>query len=162
MSSLRHNPGLVKIHRSYTVEEIARLLTVHKNTVHKWIKQDGLAICDTARPALVHGSVLRLFLDAKRGKNKRQCQPGEMYCMKCRVPKRPAGGMADYQPGNANLGNLVGMCPDCLSIMNRRISVPKLPMILPHMNVMLPQALQHIVERSYPSVNSDLETGAKS
>jgi len=81
--------------------------------------------------------------------------------MKCRSPKQPAGGMADYQPKTAALGNLVGICPDCFSIMNRRISVAKLPLILPGMNVTLPQALQHIVERSSPSVNSELKTGAR-
>jgi len=152
---------LVKIHRSYTVEEVSQMLTVHKNTVHKWIKQDGLEVCDARRPTLVQGGVLRAFLDAKRSRNKRQCQPGEMYCMKCRSPKQPAGGMADYQPKTAALGNLVGICPDCFSIMNRRISVAKLPLILPGMNVTLPHALQHIVERSSPSVNSELKTGAR-
>ena len=35
----RHpNYRLVKIHRNYTVEEIACLLSVHKNTVRNWFK----------------------------------------------------------------------------------------------------------------------------
>jgi hypothetical protein len=33
------NYRLVKIHRNYTVEEIARLLKVHKNTVRGWINR---------------------------------------------------------------------------------------------------------------------------
>ncbi len=32
------NHRLVKIHRSYTVEDAARCLAVHKNTVRRWIK----------------------------------------------------------------------------------------------------------------------------
>ena len=35
----RHpNPRLVKIHRNYTVEEIATLFGIHKNTVRDWVK----------------------------------------------------------------------------------------------------------------------------
>jgi Helix-turn-helix domain len=48
----RHpNPRLVKIHRSYTVEEVARILQKHKNTVRAWIKQ-GLRPIDGRRPIL--------------------------------------------------------------------------------------------------------------
>jgi transposase len=42
----RHpNYRLVKIHRSYAVEEIAKLFGIHKNTVRCWVK-DGLATID--------------------------------------------------------------------------------------------------------------------
>jgi hypothetical protein len=54
----RHpNPRLVKLHRSYAVEQIARLFDVHKNTVRAWVKQ-GLQPIDGQRPALFHGPVL--------------------------------------------------------------------------------------------------------
>jgi hypothetical protein len=45
------NPRLVKVHRSYAVEETARLLRVHKNTVRNWLKQ-GLALIDAIRGEL--------------------------------------------------------------------------------------------------------------
>ena len=110
MRKRRPNPRLVKIHRSYTVEEVARLFGTHKNTVRAWVKA-GLPTCDSKRPTLILGRELAAYLQARRTKNKRPCQPGEIYCVRCRAPKSPAGDMAEYQPITARLGNLVGHLP---------------------------------------------------
>jgi hypothetical protein len=81
----RHpNPRLAKIHRNYTVEEVAALFDVHKNSVRNWVK-GGLPTSDDRRPMLILGRDLVAFLQARRVKNKRPCQPGEIYCMRCRV-----------------------------------------------------------------------------
>ncbi len=118
------NPRLAKIHRSYTIEETANLFGVHKNTVGSWIKQ-GLAICGKKRPILITGRELRVFLEAKKVKNKRPCKPDEIYCMRCRAPKKPAADLVEYEATTATLGNIVAICPDCESIMNRRVSLVK-------------------------------------
>jgi hypothetical protein len=121
----RHpNHRLVKIHRSYTVEEIAKLFGIHKNTVRQWVKE-GLAISDDKRPMLILGHVLMVFLQTRRVKNKKTCKPGELYCVCCRAPKSPAGDMVDYVPITEKLGNLVAICPDCGVIMNRVVSLAK-------------------------------------
>ena len=152
----RHpNPRLVKIHRNYTVEEIASLFGVHRNTVRQWIKQ-GLPTSDQKRPFLILGRDLVAFLQARRAKNKRPCQPGEIYCVRCRAPKAPAGDMADYQIVTETLGNLIAICPDCNAIMNRRVSLAKLEQIRGRLDITMPQALRHIGESTQPSVNSDL------
>jgi len=66
----RHpNHRLVKIHRSYTVEEIARLLGKHKNTVRHWVK-NGLATIDAKCPMLILGHDLVAFIQASRAKNR--------------------------------------------------------------------------------------------
>jgi len=103
------NPRLVKIHRCYAVEEIAKLFNKHKNTVRAWIKQ-GLQPIDGRRPTLVHGLELATFLESRRAAGKRPCPPNHMYCLKCRVPKRPAADMADYLPITETSGNLRGLC----------------------------------------------------
>lgn len=152
----RHpNPRLVKIHRSYTVEEIVNLFGKHKNTVSGWIKA-GLPTLDDKRPMLIPGQALYAFLQAKRTKHKRPCKPGELYCVRCRAPKSPAGDMADYQTVTETLGNLIGICPVCDKIMNRRVSMAKLGQVRGQMDITMPQALQHIVESNQPTVNSDL------
>ena len=159
MSSQSHNPQLAKSHRSYTVEEIADLYSIHKNTVREWIK-NGLEVCDSKRPTLVKGSVLKEFLSRRRLSKKRPCLPDEMYCLKCRSPKKPAGEMADYYPKTPELGNLVGICPDCETLMNRRTSLAKLPLIQAHLQVTFSQATPHIDQRQLPTLNSDLDKGA--
>jgi hypothetical protein len=150
-----HNPRLVKTLRTYSVEDVADLFGVHKNTVLNW-RKNGLSPIDDRRPMLFSGATLAIFLKAKRIKNKQPCKPGEIYCMRCRAPRKPAGGMADYQPVTATVGNLQAICPACEAIMNRRISLAKLELFLHQMDITLPQALQHIVESTQPTVNSDL------
>lgn len=148
------NPRRVKIHRSYTVEEAAALLDVHKNTVREWMR-NGLAGLTEQRPFLILGSTLSAYLTQRRQANKRPCKPGEIYCVRCRTPKSPAGRMADYQPLKPTSGNLVGICPSCDALMFRRVSLPRLAQIAGELDVRLPEALQHIVESRNASVNSD-------
>jgi hypothetical protein len=157
MKKKRHpNHRLVKIHRSYTVEEIANLFGVHKNTVRGWVKA-GLATSDDKRPMLILGHDLAAFLQARRVKSKQTCKPGELYCVRCRVPKSPAGDMADYSPVTEKFGNLIAICPDCHSIMNRCVSMAKVGQVRGKMDITFPQASRHIVESTKPTVNSDLE-----
>ena len=156
MSKRHPNPRLAKIHRNYTVEEAAKLFDVHRNTIREWIKR-GLPICDSRKPMLILGRDLAEFLQARRTKNKRTCQPGELYCVRCRAPKAPAGDMADYVHVTESLGNLIAICPDCEALMNRRVSLARLSQIRGQLDITIPQALQHINERNQPSVNSDLK-----
>ena len=152
----RHpNPRLAKIHRNYSVEEVAGVFGVHRNTVREWVKR-GLPTNDGRRPMLILGADLVAFLRARRVKNKRTCRPGELYCFGCRAPKAAAGDMADYQPLTATLGNLIAMCADCETIMYRRVSLARLGQVRGNLDITLPQALPHIDESAEPSVNRDL------
>ena len=155
------NPRLAKIHRSYTVEETAKLFGAHKNTVGNWIKQ-GLPVCGKKRPFLIMGSDLRVFLETKRVKNKQSCKADEIYCVRCRAPKKPAADLIEYKAITDTLGNLVAICPDCASIMNRRISLAKLKQNSAFMSITQPLAGLHITACVNPSVNCDFKIGIKS
>ena len=67
MGTRHPNPRLAKIHRNYTVEDVASLFGVHRNTVRAWVKH-GLPTNDGRRPTLILGSHLAVFLAAKRTK----------------------------------------------------------------------------------------------
>lgn len=156
MGKRRPNHRLVKIHRNYTAEEIARLFGIHKNTVRAWVKA-GLATSDTRRPTLILGQDLAAYLKARRAKNKRPCQPGEIYCVRCRNPKQPAGDMAEYKPITETLGNLAGICPECDTMIYRRVSLAKLEQVRGKMNVTLSEAQRQVSESGEPTVNRDLK-----
>ena len=158
MRKRRANPRLVKIHRSYTVEEAARLFGIHKNTVREWIK-GGLPTNDQKRPALILGRELIAFLWACRTKNKRPCKPDGIYCVRCRAPKRPAGDMAEYQPITPSLGNLIGICPDCAGMIYRRVSRAKLTANQAILDISFSKAGRQVSVSDPPIVNSDFSQG---
>ncbi len=141
----KHNPRLVKIHRNYTVEEIAILFGIHKNTVHQWIKR-GLPVMDNKRPKLIHGEELLGFIKECRTKNKKSCKPGEIYCVKCREPRSPLNLEVCYRPITEKLGDLVGICPCCEIAIYRRASMAKLQCIRGELSIMMPKGLEHLVE----------------
>ncbi|GFO72988.1 hypothetical protein BJAS_P3534 [Bathymodiolus japonicus methanotrophic gill symbiont] len=152
----RLNPNLAKIHRNYTVEEVANLFSVHKNTVRLWVKE-GLETNDNKRPMLILGSELKIYLQEKRKSNKRKCQPFEIYCVRCRVPKIPAENMVDYEPINHQLGRLIGLCPSCGGIINKYFNIATLEQIQDKLDITLPKALKHINESVKPLLNSDFK-----
>lgn len=92
MSKRVPNPRRVKIHRSYSVNEVAKLYGCHRNTVRNWQKQ-GLKAVDGKRPLVFEGLSLAAFLEARRDARRRRLKPGEIYCLPCREPKEPAGDM---------------------------------------------------------------------
>ncbi len=139
MRRKRPNPCHVKTHRNYTVEDISHLFGVHRGTVRNWIKK-GLPIIDNKRPLLILGRDLSDFIKSKQKKNKRLCKPGEIYCVRCREPRSPAEGMADYESLTKSLGNIIGLCPDCGTLMYRRVNLEKLDQVRGQLDITMPKA----------------------
>lgn len=156
MAKQRHNPNLAKIHRNYTVDETANLFGVHKNTVRYWIKA-GLPICDERRPTLILGEHLQEFLKSRRRARKRRCRVDEVYCMRCRVPKKPAGDMVDYEAMTATSGRLVAICPSCEATINQYVRLARLEEIRLYLDVSISKTVEHIGDSNRFLVNSDFE-----
>lgn len=154
MKNKHSNPNLIKMHRSYTVEEAALACKVHKNTVRRWIK-DGLRRCDNQRPTLILGRDLREFLKRKRAKHKTKLKPGEIYCVRCREARNPAENYAELEASNTKIGNLLGICPTCDSVIYRRVSLMRISDALGKLQVSIPEALEPLIKGANPSLNSD-------
>jgi hypothetical protein len=150
----RINPRLIKLHRSYAVEEIARILGAHKNTVRGWIKS-GLPVVDKSRPVLMHGRDLRSFLEKRRKNAKRPYLPGTLYCFKCRQPMPPALGMVEYVAMNDIIGNLIALCGGCDTVMHRRTRFNTIAAIMPNLDVQIREAQPRLIERTPASLNCD-------
>jgi AraC-like DNA-binding protein len=152
----RFNPRRVKVHRSYTVEEVARLFGAHKNTVRNWLKE-GLPKVDDRRPILVLGRQLVTFVHERRRHRRQRCAAGELFCFKCRKPRRALAGTAEYLPLSPGSGNLRAVCIQCGTRLYRRVSLRRLAATAGNLQVALPQAQQRIVEGAEPCVGCDLE-----
>jgi hypothetical protein len=150
------NPRLVKVHRNYSVGDIAALFNIHKNTVRAWQKS-GLQPIDTRRPVVFLGRTLAAFLNTRRAKAKRPLLPGQIYCVACREAKEPALGMADYVSLTVTAGNLRGLCPTCGRLMHRRVNRARLSTIAGTLDVTVTDAPLRIRDTATPSLNSDFE-----
>jgi len=144
MTGKRPSVGLVKKHHTYEVNELARLVGVHPNTVRRWISTEGLETVDDGRPTLIHGETFLEFYRERKQSRKCPLKPGEFYCLPCRGAKRPDGDMADYLPLGPENGNLQGLCPDCGRLINRGVSRANLDAVRGELDVAFPEALQRI------------------
>jgi len=154
MPARRINPRLAKLHRSYSVVELASVLGAHKHTVRNWIKA-GLPTVDSTRPVLVLGNDFQEWWGQRRKAAKRPLQPGQFYCLKCRQPKAPALGMVEYTGTNAATGNLKAICETCGTLMHRRARLASIGAIMPNLDVHRTEAPPRISERAHPSLNCD-------
>jgi hypothetical protein len=158
MGARHPNPRLAKIHRSYSVEEVSRLFTIHKNTVRNWLGQ-GLTPIDRQRPTVIRGVELRRFLTDRRAGSKQTCGPGRIFCLPCRAPKGPAGNMAECVAVSETTGTLRGVCPDCERMIYRRVNPQKLDAVRGDLDITVTQARPRIDETTKPNVNCDSTEG---
>lgn len=155
----RINPRLAKLHRSFSVFELADLLGVHRNTVRQWIR-GGLPVLDGAKPILIIGGEFQAWWAKRTKARKRPCEPGQMYCFKCREPKAPALGMVEYTPANPVTGNLKALCETCGTLMHRNTRQADIAARMPGLAVQITQAPSSIDARTHPSPNCDNPNGA--
>ena len=159
MRKRRPNYRLVKIHRNYTVEEVARLFGTHKNTVRAWVKS-GLPTCDSKRPMLILGRDLRAYLQARRTRRTSgHASPAKSTACDAARQSGPPGTWRSTSRSRRSSGNLEGICPDCGGMMYRRASKAKLPEIRAKLDITFTEAERRVSESNVPTVNSDFSQG---
>lgn len=135
----RFNWRLIKIHHSFTVDEVARALGAHKNTIRGWVRGKHLPLVCDRRPYLIQGRVLRDFLAAQQSGRRQRCGPGQIYCLSCRAPKNPAGNIVDCRPLTPATGNLRGLCPDCDRLIHRVVSLARIKAVCGELEITFAQ-----------------------
>lgn len=139
MPARRANPQRVKLHRIYSVAELAACCGIHENTVRHW-QANGLEPVSKGRPTLFDGGAVRAFLAKRNASRKRPCPPGTLYCFKCRQPRAPAMGMVEATRQNATTGNLSAICEVCGTMMHRRTRLAAIATIMPNLDVQIREA----------------------
>jgi hypothetical protein len=104
------------------VEQLAKALDCHKNSVRTWLKRGLETLDDGKRPLLIQGSVAKRFLENRKRARKRRCKPNELFCLRCQKPRAPASQHAHYRlrPGQATL--LTAACTACGTQMFKCVS----------------------------------------
>jgi excisionase family DNA binding protein len=121
---MARRPGwrAIKRHRSYTYDEAARTLRVHKNTIAHWAKSGGLQALTEGKPHIILGCDLIDFLKVRKAQSRTKLKPGEFYCLGCKVARRPAERLVQALPGSVGPVNLRAICPTCERLMHRRVA----------------------------------------
>jgi hypothetical protein len=125
MANHRISSRRVRRHLTYTVAEAAQITGSHRNTIRHWLRS-GLSVLDGRQPTLIKGATLKAFIDARNANRRQPCGPGRMYCLKCRAPRTPAFGEVEYEPRSEKSGRLIGLCPNCSTLLQRRTSARKI------------------------------------
>jgi len=113
-----YNLRRVRLAYSYFVHEVAELFGVHVNAVRRWPKA-GLRTIDDRRPHLIHGTDLVEFLSARQRDRRHKCAADEMFCCRCRAPRRPVERRVVVDTVNARQIIIRGICEACGARMNR-------------------------------------------
>jgi excisionase family DNA binding protein len=153
--TLRPNRRSIKIHRAYTVEAAARVTGCAKGTIRRWIKSGALPAIIDQKPHLILGADLYDYLKA-RATPRSKLRLHECYCFKCRAPRSPGLGMAEYLPLTPTTGNLRALCGTCTTIMHKAISLAALAGFADILEVTVRQAPKHITDIVNPSLDDHL------
>jgi len=95
----RYSTAGISKNLTYTIQEIRDIRGTSPQTVHRWIKEEGLPAMISKRPFLILGSDLIAFLNSKGNRGKTPLCAGEFSCFTCRNRGRPLGDMADLVNG---------------------------------------------------------------
>ena len=159
--SCRRNVNRIRLHRSYTMAELASVLGVHVRTVQTWRKEGMLPIDEYDRPMLFIGEVVRTFLKRRQQARKCKLQARECYCLRCNtsvlpVPESITVEVTDRRVGKTARAVVVrGKCSTCGARVVRFTSTNSILNTPWWTN--LREADKRLIGTSVPSLNTDLK-----
>jgi hypothetical protein len=120
------NVNLIKIHKSYTAQEISELFGMRKETVLLWHKKEGLPAIDNKTPYLFKGIILKEFIRNRQRQRKHKCKANELFCFKCQKPRESINNSVSVTILNEKELNIKGVCSVCNTKMNKKNVVKNL------------------------------------
>jgi hypothetical protein len=156
MANRKHSARRIKKRLTYNVREAAKAIGATPGTIRRW-REAGLKPVEGSYPPFYRGVDLMEFMKRRAQGRKQPCGPGRMFCFKCKEPKRPAFGEIEYRPSSARAGRLTALCPDCATVMHRRVSLAKLRAATGDLSVSMQGEDSRISETSKPHCNDDSE-----
>ncbi len=151
----------IKTHRPYTPYEAAHVLGVHRQTVIRWVKDQGLTADTSSKPWLIEGRDLRTFLGERQSKRKRKLALHTFYCFGCRDGRTAAAKMTDYVQQTTTGGMLTAMCDACGTLMNKAIKRSDLEEVRTKLDVTIQTADARIVSRTEAPSKVTFSPGAR-
>ena len=118
----------IKTGNCYDVGEICDLFKLHRNTVRHWLKS-GLTTIDNTRPLLVQGSALKSYLSDKQSSKSSKCALNELFCFRCKAPRKPWGGLVDFKITSDKIARATALCECCETTMHRTVRHSDIPAI---------------------------------
>ncbi|MEO9515810.1 MAG: hypothetical protein ABJH20_20470 [Rhizobiaceae bacterium] len=111
----------IKKHRLYSYDEAGDLLGVTRHTVRSW-RASGLEVMAATKPHYILGAELIRYIDDKQVKRSIKMTLDQMYCLKCKAPRKLLWGMVDYIPNSDTKARLTGLCETCEGGLQRFVS----------------------------------------
>lgn len=140
----------IKIHMIYSIREVSDLLHCHKRTVSRWVKEEGLIADKSQKQWLIRGEDLKPFLGHRQEARRHRMALHECFCFACKAPREPAARMADYVHETATAGQLKALCPECSTIMNKKVRRSDLDAIRARIEVTVQPPAPRIVSLEEP------------
>lgn len=98
--------------RTYTIDEVAKLLSLSRTTVRSWIPQ-GLKVLSKNQPHLIIGAHLKDFLAHRVDARTTRFAGEDFVCMRCKCGRAPAGAMVDYSFSTSGAVKIMALCEAC-------------------------------------------------
>ncbi|KAJ01413.1 hypothetical protein PM02_19560 [Sulfitobacter mediterraneus] len=90
--SRRFKTRRIKSDKAYRIGELADATEVSSATVRARLRS-GMGQMDDTRPTMIMGFQALAYLNERKRAAKRSMEPWELYCLRCKAPRRPLGGM---------------------------------------------------------------------
>lgn len=117
----------IKATELYNIDELAKAIDVHVNTISNMIK-DGMQIVEGSYPYIIRGQFAIDYLKERQKKVETKLQQDEFLCFGCgRKPSKAKDDFAKLQITAPKIGNLKAICCVCGATINRKISLLDLP-----------------------------------